>query len=284
MQSLTRERLPKAIDRLPLGKSGLSVSPICLGIAGSADTVLAAFDAGINFFFVTADLHWPHYAGLRRGLAQLLSRGPSMRDKIVVGAVSYLEEPLFKYLQFHEVIDAVPGLKRVDLLIAGAVSSPESLEARHASLEKARQAGHAGSRAIGASFHQRSCALLSLTQDYLDINYIRFNAVHSRAVVDFFPHVPPNRPGLIFNFKSTFPLAVAESRREAGTQSAYPLPKATDYYRFGLSHRQLDGVLCRLASPREVEELAAALDAKPLTADELAHMISLTSPSRPSNP
>src|SRR5581483_8130992 len=122
MEVMTRGSLPKASDRLRLGKGGLSVSPICLGITGSGDTVLAAFDAGINFFFVSADLHWPLYEHLRRGLAQLLARGPAVRDEIVVGVVSYLEEPLFKYLQFQEVLDAIPGLKRVDLLIAGAVS------------------------------------------------------------------------------------------------------------------------------------------------------------------
>jgi hypothetical protein len=265
MEVMTRGSLPKPSDRLPLGKSGLSVSPICLGITGSADTVLAAFDAGINFFFVSADLHWPLYEHLRRGLAQLLARSPSVRDEIVVGVVSYLEEPLFKHLQFQEVLDAIPGLKRVDLLIAGAVSSPESLQARHGSLQEARQAGHVGCRAIGASFHQRSCALLSLHQDSLDIHYMRFNAIHNRALKDFFPYVPPERSALIFNFKSTFP-------REVRNDSVRRLPKATDYYRFGLTQRHLDGVLCRLASPREVEELVAALDDKPLTADEMDSM------------
>jgi hypothetical protein len=263
MEATTRESLPKTSDRLRLGKSGLWVSPICLGITGSADTVLAAYDAGINFFFVSADLHWPLYDPLRSGLTQLLARGPSVRDEIVVGVVSYLEEPLFHYLQFQEVLDAIPGLKRVDLLLAGAVSSPASLEARGAALEKARQCGHAGSRAIGASFHQRSCALLSLQQELLDIHFLRFNAAHYRAVTDFFPHVPPERRALIFGFKSTFP-------RELGSDSAYRLPKATDYYRFSLSQRQLDGILCRLASPREVEELVAALHERPLTDDELA--------------
>ncbi|SRR6266550_8217075 len=71
-----RLALPKANDRLPLGKTGLTVSPFCFGRTASADTVVAAYEAGINFFFVTADLHWPFYDGIRRGLAKLLRGNP----------------------------------------------------------------------------------------------------------------------------------------------------------------------------------------------------------------
>jgi hypothetical protein len=275
-EAARRDILPKASDRLKLGTSGLSVSPICLGIAGSADTVVAAFDAGINFFFVSGDLHWPRYDGLRRGLAQLLSRGPSVRDEIVVGVVSYLEEPLFHYLQFHEVIESIPGLKKVDLLIAGAVSSPDSFKSRLVSLREARLAGHVGCRAIGASFHHRGCALLSLNHDCLDINYIRYNTAHNRAVEDFFPYVRSDRTPLIFSFRSTFPIVTAVRFRQLGLDSRSWQPKVTDYYRFVLTHRHLDGVLCRLSCPREVEELVTAFDDKPLTADELAYMVRLS--------
>jgi hypothetical protein len=92
-QPFLRQALPKATDRLRLGISGLSVSPICLGIVGSPETIGVAYDAGVNFFFLTADLHWPLYEGLRQGLSQLLSRVPSVRDQIVVGVVSYLDQP-----------------------------------------------------------------------------------------------------------------------------------------------------------------------------------------------
>jgi hypothetical protein len=279
MEVTSRETLPKASDRLKLGASGLSVSPICLGIAGSADTVVAAFDAGINFFFISGDLHWPRYEGLRRGLEELLSRRPSVRDEIVVGVVSYLEEPLFHYLQFDEVIESIPGLKRVDLLIAGAVSSAESFKTRLFPLREARLAGHHGSRAIGATFHHRACALLSLNHDCLDIHYVRYNTAHRRAVEDFFPHVRSERTALIFSFKSTFPVVAEERFRQLGLDDGSWLPKVTDYYRFALTHRHLDGILCRLSCPREVEELVAALDEKPLTTDELAYLVGLTSGS-----
>jgi len=49
--------LPRPADRLPLGTSGLEVSPICIGMVEDPRTIPAAFEAGINFFFVTADMH-----------------------------------------------------------------------------------------------------------------------------------------------------------------------------------------------------------------------------------
>ena len=67
-----RQRLPRFTDRLPLGDQGLAVSPFCLGMVREAVTVCAAFDAGINFFFLSTDLHWPLYENARRGLRQLL--------------------------------------------------------------------------------------------------------------------------------------------------------------------------------------------------------------------
>jgi hypothetical protein len=271
-----RPTLPRAGDRLPLGGSGLSVSPICLGMTMSPDTVLAAYDAGINFFFLTADMHWPLYDGLRRGLERLLSRGPSVRDEIVVGVVSYLDQPLFQYLQFQEVIDAVAGLKRVDLLIAGAVPDENNLAARSDALRAARDAGHDGARAIGASFHHRPAALLSLNADCLDINYIRYNSGHIGARQDIFPHLRPDRAALLFNFKSTMSYVRPEQMRRMGLNGEDWPPRLTDYYRFVLSNPNIDGMLCSLDSPRQVDELVATLGEMPLTPHEEAYMIRLS--------
>ncbi len=81
--SARRRRLPRLSERLRLGRGGLEVSPFALGAVGSPACVGAAFEAGVNFFFVTADMHWPLYGPLRRGLRQLLARR-GVRDRIVV--------------------------------------------------------------------------------------------------------------------------------------------------------------------------------------------------------
>ena len=281
LRSFLRQALPKATDRLPLGISGLTVSPICLGIVGSPETIGAAYDAGVNFFFLTADLHWPLYEGLRQGLGRLLSRNPSVRDEIVVGVVSYLDQPLFQALQFHEVVDAVPGLKRVDLLIAGAVPDENSFFARLNAIHSARAAGHVGSRAIGASFHHRRSALISLNYNCVDINYIRYNTAHPGATQEIFPYLRQDRTALIYNFKSLLSPVTAESFQQLGLNSNYWLPKPVDYYRFVLSNPYIDGILCSPASPEQLSELLAALDEKPLTPDEQQYMSWLSSLTNP---
>src|SRR5215468_12139528 len=156
-----RNRLPVATDRLALGPAGLQVSPLCLGLVQDPATVLEAYDAGINFFFVSLDMHWPLYEGTRRGLAMLLSRHPSIRDQIVVGFVSYLDQPLFRVFPAIELIMSVEGLARADLLIGGGVSSPHGF-GRLQTLAMLRSMGHAGATAIGATFHQRLDALRTI--------------------------------------------------------------------------------------------------------------------------
>jgi hypothetical protein len=278
---MRRERLPKATDRLPLGFSGLKVSPLCIGITQDPETVLAAFDAGVNFFFVSADLHWPLYEGVRQGLKLLFERRPSVRDQVVVGVVSYLDQPLFQALQFHEVMQSLPGLERVDLLIAGAISDWQSFSERLPSLQNARAIGHSGARAIGASFHDRRSALASLNGHPLDISYIRYNTAHPGAEFDVFPFMRPDHAGLIFNFKSILSAVTPEHIRQLGLGGSLWLPKITDYYRFVLTNPNINGVLCSPATPGQLAELMAALDDRPLTVAEEQYMVWLSSTVTP---
>jgi hypothetical protein len=278
---MRRERLPKATDRLPLGYSGHMVSPICLGITQEPDTVLAAFDAGVNFFFVTADLHWPLYEGVRQGLKALFARRPSVRDQVVVGVVSYLDQPLFQALQFHEVIQSLPGLERVDVLIAGAVSDWQSFSERVPSLQNARATGHCGARAIGASFHDRRCALASLNGYPLDVSFIRYNTAHPGADVEIFPYMRRDHVGPVFNFKSVLSAVTPEHAKQLGLGGSFWLPKITDYYRFVLTNPSIDGVLCSPATPGQLTELMVALQDRPLTVAEEQYMVWLSSTATP---
>src|SRR5262245_7779800 len=96
----SRRILPQASDRVLIGKEGLAVSPICVGHVEDPDTISTAFDLGINFFFLTADMHWREYDSTRRGLSDLLQRRGGVRDKIVVAVASYVTQPEFTYLPF----------------------------------------------------------------------------------------------------------------------------------------------------------------------------------------
>jgi aryl-alcohol dehydrogenase-like predicted oxidoreductase len=246
-------------------------------MTAQADTVLAAFDTGINFFFLTSDLHWPLYEANRRGLAKLFERGGSIRDEVVVAVVSYLEDPLFRALQVNEVIDAVPGLERVDVLLAGAIPNDASFYARLQSLERAKWIRHGGTSAIGASFHQRSTALLANSYDVIDVSYIRYNASHPGARTELFPYCRLDAPGLIYNFKSGMSLVSSERAAALGIPKSCWLPDAVDCYRFALARPQVDGVLCSPSSPSEVERIARGMERPCLRAEEEEYMIWLNS-------
>jgi hypothetical protein len=269
--------LPRLSDRLPLGSSGLEVSPICIGIVGDPDTIPAAFEAGVNFFFVSADMHWPAYEAMRRGLARLLDGNRAARDAIVVGVVAYVTQPVFMWAPFVEVLEEVPILEHLDLTVAGGCYRPEYAQ-RERVLASHREAKHAGARAVGASFHDRSLAREVVERDNLDIAFVRYTPVHPGARVDLFPHVAPRAAGrrcLLYNFKSTHGHLGNDDYAPLGVPDHYWRPQPTDYYRFALSEPALDGLLCSPSTPREVRDLADALARGPIDDDDRQYLLDL---------
>ena len=125
VSEIRRTRLPTFSDRVTLGDSGLQVSSFCLGQVRSPDTVCVAFDAGINFFFLTTDLHWPLYEAARQGLRQLLARGGGIRQQIVVAAVCYPTQLELCRDPFRELLLELPELETLDIMVAGAAYADE---------------------------------------------------------------------------------------------------------------------------------------------------------------
>ena len=300
-------------DRLAVGRTGMTVSPACLGMVRDPRLVLDAFDCGINFFFVTADMHWPLYDGIRRGLAELFHARPGSRDEVVVAAVSYVSDPAFLVqpfrelleavpglgrlditvagvcyptqpefcsFPFRELVDAVPGLRRLDVLLAGGAYGAE-VGARLPVYERHREERFLGNRAIGATFHDRAAAATALRHGGLDIAFVRYNADHSGARDDLFPRVPERPRPLLFNFKSTSGWVPPGRMAEIGLVAPdYWQPEVTDHYRFAFTRPQLDGLLVASRTPREVEGLAAALERGPLTGEEETYLIDVAAVAR----
>jgi aryl-alcohol dehydrogenase-like predicted oxidoreductase len=239
--------------------------------------VSAAFDAGINFFFLTADMHWPLYEAARRGLADLLRRGGGIRDDLVIGIVSYVARREFCHSPFAEARDAIPGLDRIDVTIAGGAAEGE-LDARRE--EYAHHGGAFGARAFGASFHERSLAARVMAARAADIGFVRFNPVHRGALDDLFPSLQARAPSLVYNFKSTTGYLSEAAITHLGLSSSHWRPLATDYYRYALARPELDGILCALRGAGQVEALAQAVERGPLTDEETAYLDDLADLAR----
>ncbi len=238
-------------------------------MTGGEDVVEAAFDAGINFFFVTADMHWPLYETTRRGLARLLER--VRRDDVVVGVVSYVTQQEFCWAPFEEVVEAIPGLERIDVSIMGGAYAAE-LPARLERYREHRARSFLGIKATGCSFHDRKAALAAVNENAVDIAFVRYNAGHTRPEQDFFPALEPARKTLVYGFKS-----VSGHGGRAPSPRGW-VPEIPDQYRFVLS--KVDGVLCSLDSPAEVRALVERLALGPLDDDERRHLVELAKSRR----
>jgi aryl-alcohol dehydrogenase-like predicted oxidoreductase len=264
---------PKPTERIHLGASSLWVSPFCLGWVEDPDTVLAAFDIGINFFFLPSDYHLPLYRHTIEGIQRLLARGTDMRDRIVVAGVGYIENPAFFSGTLQELLWAVPELGRLDVGLAGAVTSAS--ESRIAQLDAMRKDGELDVAAIGASFHSRSCARTAIERAALDIAFIRYNPLHPGAREDVFPFVGEHRAVTLFNFVNAAGYVDDASWRRLGLSSALWHPQLHDYYRFALTRPEIDGLLVAPKVPAHVERILRAVEAGPLSAEEEEHLIDL---------
>jgi len=240
----------------------------------SVDTPCAAFDAGINFFFLSSDLHWPHYDLARRGLEKLLARGPNIREEVVVALVSYVTQPEFCAGALEEGLAAVSGLTFADLLIIGGAYSEEFLT-RLQLYEEILRYGSLGSRATGTTFHDRIAARLAINHSMVDVAFVRYNPIHTGAKFDLFPYLTQPSSTLLYNFKSTLGALEPERYAQLGLNDDYWQPEITDYYRFALTRPEIDGLLCSPSTPQEVEALAMALEEGPLDEEEENYLIDL---------
>jgi hypothetical protein len=262
-----RRALPRFTDRIALGKD-LSVSPFCLGRVASWRLIPAAFEMGINFFFVTTDMHWPLYEASRKGLKALFARGGGTRDEIAVAGACYPTQPEFQRAPFAELVAAVPRLERVDVFVAGGAYGPDLL-ARTAALRTV--AGNAGHGVVGASFHDRRAALDASNLRIVDLCYIRYNPVHPGAREDFLPQLRARRAP-VFNFNSMIGFAPHEKLRALKVDPALWYPDPPDYYRYALSRPQMDGLMFAAGSTKHLVALDRALTQGGLTPAEEDHL------------
>lgn len=270
--SRARARTHSMRDRLALGATGLRVSPFCLGMVERPEAIVAAYRAGINFFFLTADMHWPLYEGARQGLRALLRSARDVRRKVVVSVVSYVTQPEFCNAPFIEVLNAVPELEHVDVAVIGGSYANDFLS-RH---DVYRSGRPGGMTALGATFHERSLAVTAVNQKLVDIAFIRYNSAHAGAEQDVFPLLDRNRTSRLFGFKSTSAYLGPEELSALNVPKQNWRPTMTDHYRFALRPPQIDGILCSLDEPAHVTALGRALRQPPLTALEAEYLKTLS--------
>jgi len=119
-------------------------------------------------------------------------------------------------------------------------------------------------RALGVSIHDRPRAGRLAADSILDLLMIRYNAAHPGAEREIFPHLEQRRPAVVAYTATAWRKLLRAPRGWKGR-----VPGAADCYRFCLSSPRVDIVLTGPRTAAELRENLAAVDAGPLSGEEM---------------
>jgi len=235
------------------------------GYGVPATAIEKAFhEYGINYLYVSPILNLSNMVKAIRNLA------PSHRDELLI----VMARPFFGGFGGYRLEKFVERwLKKLKLewtdLLFQDVRKPLSQKVIDRS-QRLRASGKL--RFLGMSSHERSFIgkIASGTVKVpVDFFHIRYNAVHTGAEKDVFPHLPEeNRPGIVIYTATCWRKLLKPKLMPAGER---PLA-AADCYRFVLSHPDVNVCLTAPSTAAQMEDNLRALNAGPLDEEEMARV------------
>lgn len=242
-----------------LGRTGLSTSR--LGLASSfgvaSPDVERAFERGINYFY------WGSYRlpGFGRGVKNL-SRGH--RDRMVVVVQSYTRVASLMRSSLESALRKL-GTEYADVLLLGWWNARPPRRIMDAALAL-RETGRC--RHVMISCHNRPSFVEYARDADVGALMIRYNAAHPGAESEVFPHLGENRPGVVAYTATRWGDLLNRALVPEGT----PVPRASDCYRFVLTHPMVDVCTIGPKNGEELDEAMAALDRGAMDAGEIEWM------------
>jgi aryl-alcohol dehydrogenase-like predicted oxidoreductase len=247
-------------EKTTLGRTGLKVSRLGLasGYGIPAASIEKAFhEHGINYFFWST----PRRKAMETALKNISRSG---REKAVIAVQSYDHSGLLSIRAVDKALKSL-GTDYADILILGWHNSIPGGRI----MDQCRRLKEDGKiKFIGMSGHKRSTfgRLADMDVSPIDVFMIRYNAAHTGAETDLFPHVKKeSRPGITVYTATSWRKLLKQSKMPPGEA---PL-SASDCYRFVLSNPKVD--LCHFgpANEEQMNEGLMALDKGPLSDDEM---------------
>jgi len=248
-----RIRLPHT--DLRVGRIGLGSS---FGIG--ADDLALAYEHGINYFY-WGSIRRPAFG---QGIRDLARRH---RDDMVVAVQSYARGSGLVLRASVEVALRRLGLDYADVLVLGWYNHRPARAITDAA-QALRERGRV--RYLMMSGHHRPFFAEMARDNVFDLFMVRYNAAHRGAEHDVFPKLPSDQrhPSICAYTATRWGTLVEPKRTPAGERT----PTAGDCYRFCITNPEVDLVLCGPATTAHVREACRALDAGPMSDDELAWM------------
>lgn len=252
------------LERRPLGKTGLAVTPLALADLSFRDDGLprqlirpedverAFHELGINTFFVTWQMK-----GLSEGVRRLVKAGH--RDQMVIISMGSLLPFGLMLRRAWENNARALGIDHIDVWLMGWVRGRWHLTGKTwPVMQRLKEQGKA--RAIGFSCHNRPLAV-SLAREFgVDTLMIRYNAAHRGAESEIFSAYGQDRPAII-SYTATRWRMLLKPLPAQGFPQAMTGPEC---YRFVLSNPSIDVALCAGANIEELRENVAGVLKGPL--------------------
>ena len=249
-----------SFDSTILGRTGLKVRRFGLSASYGtpAQAVEEAFERGVNYLYWGALRRGPMAKGIRR----LARRN---RDKMVVVLQNYW--PWAK-LMSPSIERALRELQTdyADILLFSTLRRRPNQRALDAGLAL-KEKGLI--RHLGLACHHRPRFAQVEKEKIFDVYHIRYNAVHRGAERDVFPLLPEeDGPGIVI-FTAT---CHTKLLRRSFVPRSERTPKASDCYRFVLSHPSVHVCVSGPINLKETRENLRILNKGPMTEEELAWM------------
>jgi len=248
-------------QRVTLGRSGLEVGP--LGVSGGygvgAGAVLRAFDRGVNYLYHGSRRN----QGMAAAIRQLVAAGH--RAELVIVLQSYSRSPGLMERSLTRGLQQL-GIESADVLLLGWYNGPPGDRL----LERAERMRENGMfRHLAVSGHRRPAFVGHAADRRISIIHVRYNAAHTGAENDIFPHLPAEgRPGVVAYTATSWGALLKPRRMPPGEA---PL-RARDCYRFVFSNPDFNVCMSGPKDDVQMDEALAALDEGPLSAEEDARL------------
>jgi predicted aldo/keto reductase-like oxidoreductase len=251
-------------ERVPFGRTGLMVSRI--GLASGYGIPSAAIEKAFHEYGV--NYLWASY--LRRGhmVRAINNLSPRHRDEMCV-VLSWSALTSFRLQNFVERWLRKFKIEQIDLLVLQAQRKPPG-QKRVDIVHQLRDSGKV--RFVGMSSHNRPLfgkIARGEVKAPVDFFQIRYNAVHTGAEQDIFPHLPQdNRPGIVVFTATCWGKLLKPRLMPAGERP----PASADCYRFVLSNPDVNVCVTGPSTAAQMEDNLKALDAGPLDEEEMARI------------